>query len=421
MARRPRSARAPAARSATSAPTPTISPTIRRDRRSTSSRAELTSFGAGRALDDNVQIMLRYANGARGALWASQVAPGNENGLRIRVYGTKAGLALGAGEAQRHAAFAARPVDPHRRPAAARTQGAAAARVTRIPPGHPEGYLEAFANIYSEIALAIKAARDGQEAARRRPFPDHRRRRQRPRVHRGGGEVVEGQREVGEAVSALPSPAEGGRRALRADAEARAPPPRPCSRVRPPHSRAAVHDRVARRRGRRPFEDCSTTRITISPFWRRQTMARPMALTIEAECPRSARRAPAISAASPRRGRSPVAAAGRPRDRRSSVRDRAIPGQVAAAGRPRDRRSAGPSFRGARETGRNLVADEAGRARRLSQAGGAQRRRQCLLDVGRQEIRLPVSVQNCLILDPTRLTWLRSNLPRSNRSPGYLP
>src|ERR1700721_966840 len=53
--------------------------------------AELTSFGAGRALDDNVQVMLPYAKGARGALWASQVAPGTENGLRIRVYGTKGG------------------------------------------------------------------------------------------------------------------------------------------------------------------------------------------------------------------------------------------------------------------------------------------------------------------------------------------
>src|SRR5215472_5010573 len=54
--------------------------------------ADLTSFGAGRQLDDNAQIMLRYANGARGAIWASQVAPGNENGLRLRVYGTKGGL-----------------------------------------------------------------------------------------------------------------------------------------------------------------------------------------------------------------------------------------------------------------------------------------------------------------------------------------
>ena len=54
--------------------------------------ADLTSFGAGRKLDDNVQIMLRYANGARGAIWASQVAPGNENGLQLRVYGTKGGF-----------------------------------------------------------------------------------------------------------------------------------------------------------------------------------------------------------------------------------------------------------------------------------------------------------------------------------------
>ena len=54
--------------------------------------ADLTSFGAGRRLDDNAQILLRYANGARGAIWASQVAPGNENGLMLRVYGTKGGL-----------------------------------------------------------------------------------------------------------------------------------------------------------------------------------------------------------------------------------------------------------------------------------------------------------------------------------------
>src|SRR5579863_4199542 len=54
--------------------------------------ADLTSFGAGRQLDDNVQILLRYANGARGALWVSQVAPGHENGLRLRIYGTKGGL-----------------------------------------------------------------------------------------------------------------------------------------------------------------------------------------------------------------------------------------------------------------------------------------------------------------------------------------
>ena len=120
--------------------------------------AELTSFGAGRVLDDNVQIMLRYANGARGALWASQVAPGNENGLRLRIYGTKGGLLW----------IQANPNELFYSPLGESTRiitrggpesGAAAARVTRIPPGHPEGYLEGFANIYTEVAHAIHAAR----------------------------------------------------------------------------------------------------------------------------------------------------------------------------------------------------------------------------------------------------------------------
>ncbi len=122
--------------------------------------AELTSFGAGRKLDDNVQILLRYANGARGMLWASQVAPGHENGLRLRVYGAKGGVDWvqanpnylmwsPLGESMR--------IVTRGGPDA----GAAAARVTRVPPGHPEGYLEGFANIYSEVALAIKASRAG--------------------------------------------------------------------------------------------------------------------------------------------------------------------------------------------------------------------------------------------------------------------
>ena len=132
--------------------------------------AELTSFGAGRQLDDNVQIMLRYANGARGALWASQVAPGNENGLRLRIYGTKGALVW----------VQANPNEMLWSPLGQSTRivtrggpdaGAAAARVTRIPPGHPEGYLEGFANIYSEIALAIKAARSGEKPPEGVHFP----------------------------------------------------------------------------------------------------------------------------------------------------------------------------------------------------------------------------------------------------------
>jgi len=122
--------------------------------------AELNAFVKGRKLDDNAQVMLRYANGARGLLWASQVAPGNENNLRIRVYGSKGGLDW----RQEH------PNQLHWSPFGQPTQviaratgaaNAAAARVSRIPSGHPEGYLEAFATLYAEIAQAIRAARKG--------------------------------------------------------------------------------------------------------------------------------------------------------------------------------------------------------------------------------------------------------------------
>jgi predicted dehydrogenase len=122
--------------------------------------AELTTFVQGRELDDNAQILLRYANGARGTLWSSQVAPGNENGLRIRVYGRKGGLEWNQVNPNYlyWSAFG-RPTQIIARgsPGA----GTAAARVTRIPSGHPEGYLEGFANIYQEVGHAIRAARAG--------------------------------------------------------------------------------------------------------------------------------------------------------------------------------------------------------------------------------------------------------------------
>jgi predicted dehydrogenase len=122
--------------------------------------ADLTTFVAGRALDDNVNILLRYRSGARGMLWSSQVAPGNENNLRIRVFGSKGGLEWHQehpnqlfwtpfGEATRILSRGAGGAN------------AAAARVTRIPAGHPEGYLEGFATIYSEVAAAIRARRAG--------------------------------------------------------------------------------------------------------------------------------------------------------------------------------------------------------------------------------------------------------------------
>jgi predicted dehydrogenase len=120
--------------------------------------AELSSFVPGRRLDDNAQVMLRFAGGARGALWASQVAPGNENNLRIRVYGSQGGLEWRQEQPnQLHWSAFGQPTQTISRATGAASP--AAARVTRIPAGHPEGYLEAFATLYGEIALAIRATR----------------------------------------------------------------------------------------------------------------------------------------------------------------------------------------------------------------------------------------------------------------------
>ena len=132
--------------------------------------AELTTFVKGRKLDDNTQILLRYANGARGSLWASQVAIGNENNLRIRVYGTKGGIAW----SQENPNYL--QVSPIGKPTYTITRSGAgsgpeAGRVSRIPPGHPEGYLEGFANIYTEVAHAIQASRKGKKADKAVMFP----------------------------------------------------------------------------------------------------------------------------------------------------------------------------------------------------------------------------------------------------------
>ncbi|MGQ5720156.1 Gfo/Idh/MocA family protein [Pseudochrobactrum asaccharolyticum] len=124
--------------------------------------AQLTSFVEGRSLDDDVQIMLRYKGGARGSLWASQVAVGNENGLKLRIYGSKGGLEWT--QADPNYLWFTRFGEPKQ----LITRGgaganAAASRVTRIPGGHPEGYLEGFATIYTEAAHAIRAARAGEK------------------------------------------------------------------------------------------------------------------------------------------------------------------------------------------------------------------------------------------------------------------
>lgn len=132
--------------------------------------ADLTTFVKGRALDDNVHVMLRFKNGARGMIWASQVAPGNENGLKIRVYGTKGGLEWT--QADPNYLWYTPFGEPKRlitRGGAG--SGPAAGRVTRVPPGHPEGYLEGFANVYTEVARAIKAKRAGKRVDKDVAFP----------------------------------------------------------------------------------------------------------------------------------------------------------------------------------------------------------------------------------------------------------
>ncbi len=117
--------------------------------------AEVHTFVPGRRIDDHVQAMLRYANGARGMLWASQVASGAENALRLRVYGTKASLAFD--QEQPNELWLTPLGGCAERLTRGRIKSAIAAHATRVPPGHPEGYLEAFAQLYKDAALQIEA------------------------------------------------------------------------------------------------------------------------------------------------------------------------------------------------------------------------------------------------------------------------
>ncbi len=123
--------------------------------------AELTTFVPGRRLDDDVRVLLRYRGGARGSLWASQVASGEENEVRLRVYGTAGGLEWRQRDANQ---LLFTPLGGVRQMLTRNGAGAHAANsaASRVPAGHPEGYLEAFATLYAEAADAIMAARDGR-------------------------------------------------------------------------------------------------------------------------------------------------------------------------------------------------------------------------------------------------------------------
>ncbi len=123
--------------------------------------ADLATFVEGRVLDDNAHVMLRYHGGARGLLWSSNLAVGCSNGLRLRVFGETGSLTWHQEEPNSllHAPLHGRPVTIKR----GREDLAIAARaLTRTPPGHPEGYIEAFANLYAGFAEAIRARREGR-------------------------------------------------------------------------------------------------------------------------------------------------------------------------------------------------------------------------------------------------------------------
>ena len=137
----------------------------------TSLSANLDTFVAGRKLDDNGFVWCTMNGGAKGSIWASQVAIGRENGLSIRIYGTKGAiewqqenpnqmLYVAKGEPGRIMTRAQGYLHPH------------AARYTRLPTGHPEGLFEAFANLYDGFISSIRARADGKEPGEFDLYPD---------------------------------------------------------------------------------------------------------------------------------------------------------------------------------------------------------------------------------------------------------
>ena len=123
--------------------------------------ADLASFVDGRLVDDNVHALLRFDGGAKGMLWSSQVAPGCENGLRIRIFGDKAGIEW-AQENPNELWFAELNKPRQRVTRRGDIGSDIAARGMRTPGGHPEGYLEGFANLYKDIADILVARQQGE-------------------------------------------------------------------------------------------------------------------------------------------------------------------------------------------------------------------------------------------------------------------
>ena len=116
--------------------------------------AQLSSIVRGRSVDDDARVALRYGSGARGGIWVSQVAVGQGNNLSLRVFGSKAGIEWRQEDSERLI------LTPKGGPAQILTRAQDRSNSFRAPPGHPEGYLEGFANLYSDIAAIIRGDTD---------------------------------------------------------------------------------------------------------------------------------------------------------------------------------------------------------------------------------------------------------------------
>jgi predicted dehydrogenase len=134
--------------------------------------ADLSAFGPGRQLDDDAGLLLRFVGGARGVMSASQIAAGNENDLRLRVIGERGMLDWRQEEPN---VLIHAPGDGPRRTLTRNSPGLseAARRACRLPPGHPEGFIEAFANLYQGVAadLRMRAAHGRPATAQEAEYP----------------------------------------------------------------------------------------------------------------------------------------------------------------------------------------------------------------------------------------------------------
>lgn len=134
--------------------------------------ADLTAFVKGRKLDDDGNVLLRFKGGAKGVLHSSQISVGEENNLNLRVYGELGGLEWHQKEPNTLLVkWLDQPMQVYR--TGMGYLGDAARAATRTPPAHPEGYLEAFANIYRNFAGAIRARLEGRKLAKDDPANDY--------------------------------------------------------------------------------------------------------------------------------------------------------------------------------------------------------------------------------------------------------